>query len=160
MNPYLMPTIEFGPLTVRRLVELIPAHRRDERLIPERFTPREIIAHLADWEPILLQRMKTAYETPGTTIEVYDEEEMARLNRYDLKDPLEQAELFIKHRCVTADFLRNLQPDDWKKTVWHPERGVLSIEDQANLLIGHDLYHIEQLSAYLGNRSDCERNLV
>ena len=33
--------------------------------------------------------------------------------------------------------------------VLYPERGVQTVEDLANMLLGHDMYHVEQLSAYL-----------
>ncbi|MCC2671855.1 MAG: hypothetical protein K0Q72_4326, partial [Armatimonadetes bacterium] len=64
-------------------------------------------------------------------------------------DPVEQAELFIRERAITAEWLRTLREEDWSRQVRHPERGPQSAEDLANALLGHDLYHIEQLSEYL-----------
>jgi len=149
MNPYLKPSLEFGPVVVQRQIRLIPTARWDEPLETDRFTPREVVAHLADWEPILRERILTALRAPGAPIEAYDEAEMARQNHYDTSDPEAQCALFLRERHETARMLRELAPTDWSKTVQHPERGTLSVEDQANLLLGHDLYHIEQLSAYL-----------
>ena len=60
MNAYLFPGLEFGPRIVARLVEQIPAARYDERTNPSRFTLREAVAHLADWEPILRDRIARA----------------------------------------------------------------------------------------------------
>ena len=34
----------------------------------------------------------------------------------------------------------------------HPERGEMAVEDQANMLLGHDLYHIEQLGRHVGDK--------
>lgn len=149
MNPYLLPSIEMGPKVVARLLRRLPAARLDETLAPDRFTPREVIAHLADWEPIMRERIAVAARKPGATLEVFDEGEMAIANHYADSDPQDQAALFTRERQITAAFLRELSPDDWNKQVQHPERGLLSAEDLANLLLGHDLYHIEQLSAYL-----------
>jgi hypothetical protein len=150
MNFYLLPTLEFGPRVIQRLLGQLPQERLDHALHPDRFTPREVLAHLADWEPIMRERIRTALTSPGAEIAAYDEGQMALDHGYAERDPWEQVELFIRERRVTAELLRALKDDDWEKVVYHPERGPQSVEDLANLLLGHDLYHIEQLTEYLG----------
>lgn len=150
MNAYLLPTLEFGPLVVRRLLAQLPADRLDARKHPERFTAREVIAHLADWEPIMRDRIRIALDQPGAEIPAYDEGQMAIDHRYAEQDPAAQADLFIRERAETAALLRGLASEAWEKHAFHPERGRQSVEDLANLLLGHDLYHIEQLTEYLG----------
>ena len=49
--------------------------------------------------------------------------------------------------------MRGLPESDWEKTAEHPERGAISVRDQAGMLIGHDMYHIEQLSGLLGENA-------
>lgn len=149
MNPYLFPGLGFGPVTIERLIGLIPESRMDEPLGPGRFGPREIVAHLADWEPILLERMRASRDTPGATIEAYDEGELAEKHGYRSSDPREQAALYRKRREGTIAWLKSLSAEDWDKHGVHTERGRQTVYDQANMLLGHDLYHIEQLSAYL-----------
>ena len=149
MNAYLLPTIELGPVVLERMLRQIPESRWDEALVPDRFTPRKVAAHLADWEPILRARIRAAVDSPGSTIEAFDEVEMARTNRYAEKHPLEQCALFASERAMTASYLRALSAEQWTGFAIHPERGRQSAEDLANLLLGHDLYHIEQLSAHI-----------
>jgi len=149
MNPYLLNTLELGPVVVRRILDQVPISRLDEALVAGRFTVREVIAHLADWEPIMRGRILSAATTPGVTIEVFDEGEMAIKNGYAASNPWDQIELFHRERHATAAFVRSLDAEDWQQIAHHPERGPLSAEDLTNLLLGHDLYHIEQLSAYL-----------
>jgi hypothetical protein len=148
MNAYLLPTIEFGPTVVRRLITMLPDDQLDVSLEEGRFTPRQVVAHLADWEPIMRQRIATACAQPGAMLEVYDEVAMAAENGYSQSDPMEQLEVFARERAVTAGYLRSLQGEVWDNTVRHPERGDQTTEDLANLLLGHDLYHIEQISSY------------
>jgi hypothetical protein len=149
VNGYLFIVLEFGPKTTARIFDRIPAAQWDVARDPDRFTPREVIAHLADWEPIMLERMEVAQQTPGAAVEVWDEGRMAEEHGYRHLDPQEQLQIWAQRRACTAAWLRRLSPDALSKTFLHPERGVQTIEDQANLLISHDLYHIEQLSAYL-----------
>ncbi len=43
-------------------------------------------------------------------------------------------------------------PVDWGKAIVHSERGQMTTYDQANMMLGHDMYHIEHLSQYLEPR--------
>ena len=149
MNPYLLPVIESGPVVIGRLVDLIPPAKWDDALNPDRFTVREVIAHLAAWEPISLARIQAAIERDCPTVEAFDEGAMAVEHRYDTSDVHERLRLFTENRRRTAEFLRGLPAASFERKALHPERGELTVADQANALIGHDLYHIEQLSEYL-----------
>lgn len=115
-----------------------------------RFTMREAICHLADWEPILLERLKTAVESPGSRLTVYDEGERAIEMNYAAKNPMDALEEWKRERAKTIEFIMSMKEDDFAKTVLHPERGVMSAGDLANMIPCHDVYHIEQLSAIRG----------
>jgi len=150
MNFYLLPAIEFGPQVIRRLLDQLPHERLDLPLHADRFTPREVMAHLADWEPIMRERIRMALTSPGSETPAYDEGQMAIDHHYAEQDPEAQVEVFVRERNATAALLRGLSEADWQQPVHHPERGRQTVEDMANALLGHDLYHIEQLTEYLG----------
>lgn len=149
MQPYLFPSLPVGPIAVRKLMERIEASALDRPTAPGRFTPREVAAHLADWEPILLARMRQAHDDPESTILGIDEGEMAIANGYSSKDWRSELEAWAASRAETIAWLRTVGDDAWSRFVVHNERGRQSLYDQANLLLGHDLYHIEQLCAVL-----------
>ena len=149
MHVYLLPALQSGPVVIERLVRAISPAHYDLALIADRFTPREVIAHLADWEPIMLARMQQARAQPGSTVMGQDEGEMAIRNGYRASNIDEQLMHFAAKRMETIAFVQSLTPDELPRTVVHNERGAMTLDDQANLLVGHDLYHIEQLSAYL-----------
>ena len=149
MNPYLATALDLGPTVIERILARIPGSSLDESSTEGRFTPREVIAHLADWEPIMRERIVQACAKPGSVIVVFDEGEMAVAGNYAGTDPFEQFLQFQRERRLTCEAVRRVRSEDWAKTAHHPERGDLSAADLANLLIGHDLYHIEQLTAHL-----------
>jgi hypothetical protein len=149
MHPYLYPGLEAGPRTLKRLIHMIEPGKLDQPTHPGRFTPREVIAHCADWEPISRSRMETAVQTPGAGVPGIDEEERAREQGYDGWDPYEQAEKFIKRRAETIAFLKGLRKEDWSKTAVHSERGEMTVYDYANMELAHDMYHVVQLCAAL-----------
>ena len=149
MHAYLLPCLDFGPAVVDRLIRSIPVSKYDKAAGEGRFTPREIAAHLADWEPIMRDRIKTAVDSPGVAIAAYDEEQMAIDHGYASSDIRQQCDLFITERRKTTAYVKSLTPDLLQQAVTHPERGRQTVEDLAGMLLGHDMYHIEQLSSLL-----------
>ena len=148
MNAYLFPGLEFGPRIVARLVEQIPAARYDERTNPDRFTLREAVAHLADWEPILRDRIARAVAEPESAVQGIDESIRAEEQGYSKWDVGEQLKVFADERQKTIAYLKTLNPEDWNKALVHNEKGRQTVSDQANQLLGHDLYHIDHLMEF------------
>jgi len=57
-------------------------------------------------------------------------------------------EVFANRRRDTVNFLEELPAEKWSLSAVHSERGVITVSDQATFLLGHDLYHIEQVTEY------------
>ena len=147
-HAYLLIGLEAAPLAVRNIVAAVPRALWDEHVDPARFSFRESVAHLADWEPILLERARAAIESPGSIIRAYDESDRAVEFGYAQTDPVAEAESLIARRRATVELLSRAD-GRWGNRVTHPERGELSLDELANLMLGHDHYHIEHLSRYL-----------
>ena len=145
MNFYLIPALESSADLVEHHFRGLPADAWDKPTHEGRFTPREVLAHLADWEPILLQRIKMAVQSPGATVSPYDEGQMAVDNHYSDWEPDASLNKFREERAKTVAYLQGLGDGDWNSTVLHPERGHLSVADIANMVACHDVYHMRQL---------------
>lgn len=149
MNPYLIQGLRLSPVALARLLGAIPVGQYDLAREAGRFTPREVIAHLADWEPILRGRIQQGAAHSGAAIETYDESARALEQNYAGCDVREATNRFRAEREHTVAVVEALSPADLAKTILHPERGPLTVADLAEMILGHDVYHIEQLSAYL-----------
>jgi hypothetical protein len=136
MNPYLVPALKMTPELTRRLFTEFSPGQIDLRPDPDRFTVREAIAHLADWEPILRERIRTAVESPGSTIMGIDDSE---------SDPSERLEAWKSERSKTVEYVSSLSPADFSKLATHSERGEVSVADLANMIPCHDIYHLDHL---------------
>lgn len=141
--------LRLTPDALTRIVDCVKPERYDERLDPERFTLREAIAHLADFEKTALDRIGIAHEEPGSLVENFDEEARATEKGYATRDVHHELEVFGNRRRETVMFLETLNSADMKKTFVHPQRGEMSIREFAGLLLGHDIYHIEHATQYL-----------
>jgi len=148
-NRYLMIGLAKAPAAMSRLINKIDPDRYDEAPDPDRFSVREAIAHLADWEPIFLTRLQAAVDNPGSSIPDIDEGEMAILGDYRSRDPRAEAERFAQGRREVIKYLDSIPKEKWANTVVHPERGSMTVYDWANCIVGHDVYHIEHFTEYL-----------
>lgn len=145
MNPYLFPSLPTGAKLLCNLISRVPEELLDEPTHPGRFTPREVAAHMADWEPILRERMQRTVAEPGCQTVGIDEGQRAIEQGYSSKDLALELSKYLGERQATIEWLRTLPQAAWQAVSIHNERGPMSLSDQANLLLGHDLYHIDQV---------------
>ena len=132
---------------------MVPEKRYDELTDPNRFTLREAMAHLADWEPIFLQRIQAGVDNPGAEVNGMDETQRALDKNYESWDVKESLRIFREAREVTVRYLKALSPEQWQSTVHHNEKGDMTAYDQANMLLGHDIYHFEHACQFLGEKT-------
>ncbi len=149
MNPYMIKGAKASATTIERLMTLIPATRWDERIHEDRFTPREVVAHMADWEAIFFERILKGTQVVGYVIQPHDESERAAALKYHEQDVPGAMKRFIAARARTLEFAAELTPQQLRIEVTHPELGTLTVSDLVNMLTGHDAYHIDQLTEYL-----------
>lgn len=146
---YLYKGLELSPNAVRRIVDAVPSSAYDERRNPDRFTFREAIAHLADWENVHLERINTALNNPGATSPDLDKSQRALDRDYASIEPKASAEAFAEQRPRLLVVLSGLSEEQWGKHFIHAARGPITVLEYAVLVLGHDMYHIEQLTQSL-----------
>ncbi|MCE9559302.1 MAG: DinB family protein [Armatimonadetes bacterium] len=149
MNAYALKSAELTANIFDRLFRQIPQAQWDTPLEEGRFTPREVICHLADWEPIFCARIAAAIQADLAPMPDIDEGQIAIDHDYAHSNIPEQLKLFRERRARTVQMIRELTPEQLELRYDHSTRGPIKIADVANMLGHHDVYHIEQLSAYL-----------
>lgn len=125
-----------------------PAKLR-KRPAPDKWSPAEILAHLADVEIVQGWRMRSILGAPGTPIQAFDQDAWVVAGHYDKRDPRKSLEQFRVLRESNLALLKTLTPEQWKHHGMHSERGEESIERIVRMLAGHDINHLEQVEAIL-----------
>ena len=148
MKGYLS-SLENTPKTLVNLVDQVKPEHYDDYTDPARFTLRELIAHLADFDDIFLDRLRLAQEAPGSTVVSLDAGERAIEKHYTTRDVHHELEVFENRRRDLLVFLGELSHDDWQKEFHHPDIGDVSIEAYANIILAHDLSHVSHAATYL-----------
>jgi uncharacterized damage-inducible protein DinB len=151
VRSYLLHGLAATPVVIDRLLRDAAPGDYDRRPDPERFTLREVLAHLADWEPIWLARLEKIRAEAQPALPSYDEGRPAIDRDYAHADPARQQARFCEGRARLLHFLEELAPDDWERTGRHSQWGDLSVLALAVLVLGHDGYHMRQIAEWLSH---------
>ncbi|HWZ96738.1 MAG TPA: DinB family protein [Candidatus Dormibacteraeota bacterium] len=137
------------PQKLAKLIRGVPPAKLKKRPSPEKWSPAEIIAHLADSEIAVGWRMRSILGAPGTPIQAWDPDAWAAAGHYSKRDPRKTLETFRTMREANLALLKTLTPDQWKYFGMHAERGEESIERLVGMMAGHDINHTEQIEQIL-----------
>jgi hypothetical protein len=130
-----------------------------ELALPGRFSLRETIAHLADWDDVFFVRANATLH--GTT--VVDDPDSAKLaaeRNYARLDPHESVQRYAQARHRLVQFFRALGAADWTKSAVHPRHGAMSLEVQAVHVLAHDGYHLDAITTMMALAGLAEAGLV
>lgn len=151
VKKYFLTALNATPEVLEAFLKAIPADdpRWDRRPDPERFTLREIVAHLADWDPIFTSRMELTVKEELPFIPDLDEGQVALDHDYAHQDPQAALSRFRTARAALVVFLTGLTDADWTRPAVKEIHGPVTLERQAVLVLAHDGYHMEQVVQWL-----------
>lgn len=123
------------------------AVRRPEA--PGKWSPADIVQHLADSELVLGFRMRMVLTKDRPAIQGYDQDEWARTLRYP-DVPLAESRAQLRAlRTANLRVLDRLGPADMARVGVHSERGPESLGHLIQLMGAHDLVHRRQIDRVL-----------
>lgn len=100
-----------GPAALRRAIEGMTPEQLHARPVEGRWTTAEVVVHLADFEPVLAERMKRIVALDNPTFFGADENDFFKRLAYDARDVEEELRIIELTRSQMARILRVL-PDD------------------------------------------------
>ncbi len=146
-NPW--EVLSATPSHLRRLVDGRTEGDLSRRPEPRRWSVREILAHLADTELVTSWRIRSILASNGTALQPYDQNEFARVFKYDETPVAASLDLFEANRRGSLRLLRAVDPALHENFGMHGERGRESIAHLIRLNAGHDLNHLGQIERLL-----------
>jgi len=132
----------------------------DFRPNPERFTLREVLAHVADWDNIFLERVQRILDEDQPTLPDLDEGAIALANAYAIQDPLDNLKRWSESRPELVKLLRSRKHEDFGRIGYKAPFGAISIDAWLSLIIGHDMYHLRQTSEYIAAYESGQTDLI
>lgn len=131
-----------GPQRLHAAVAGMTAEQVRARPIAGRWSTLEVVAHIADFEIIGVDRLMAVLAEDNPAMPGRDEQKFAvRLNYHDrnLDEQLELIELCRRH---AAAHFRKLKEQDWRRTGIHSEVGPLTLLQLLERVTGHIEHHL------------------
>jgi hypothetical protein len=110
---------------------------------PGKWSPAEIVCHLADCEIVFAFRFRQTLAEDGPTIQPFDQEKWAA--RYSGVPAAEALAAFSALRKWNLRLIRDAMPGAADRMMTHPERGTMTFQSVVETMAGHDLNHLGQL---------------
>jgi hypothetical protein len=126
-------------------LEGFPAQELAARPIPNKWSAREIIHHLADSETVSGIRLKRLLVEDHPLIQGYDQEAFAKRLNYNDRDIGPALDAFRSARANTAQLLDSMTEEDWKREGTHSESGSYTAEDWLTIYAEHAHNHAAQI---------------
>jgi DinB family protein len=137
------------PGRLRRLLRRRTARTLTRPPAPGKWSPAQIVAHLADAEVVHAYRLRMILSRDGTEIQAYDQNLWAESSRYERIPVADSLALFETLRKSNVRLMRSVTPAQRKQYGQHEERGKETLEHLERLYAGHDMNHLMQLERIL-----------
>ena len=131
-----------GPARLRSAVAGMTPDQWVARPVPGKWSTLEVVAHVADFEVIGVDRVIAVLAETDPTLPGRDETQYAARLGYDQRDPEEQLQLIEICRRHVGHALQH-QPDDaWNRRGIHTEAGPLTLLQLLERVTGHLEHHL------------------
>ena len=124
----------------------------DQPWAPDKWTVRQIMVHVAQWEMIFGIRVLCAVAAPAYTVQPMDQDELMRVQG-DLVDGPSAWAAFSGTRRMNLALAESLTKADRRRHISHPEKGQIDVEYLLVTLAGHSVHHYRQLAPLVARAS-------
>ena len=131
------------PAKLAALLQAIGTAKAAVPLAPGKWSPAQILAHLADCEIAFGFRLRQTLAEDNHVIQPFDQDKWAATYR-DVSATQALA-TFTALRAWNLTLIRTALPASAAKPANHPERGSMTFLTIVETMAGHDLNHIAQL---------------
>lgn len=137
------------PDQIATLVGSLSAAELTTAYLPGEWTVAQNVHHLADSHMNSYIRCKLIATEDQPPLKPYDQDQWALFADAQNADVTVSLALLsaLHRRWVT--FWQHLTAADWERTGYHPENGVVSLDQQLTLYAAHGQAHIEQITKTL-----------
>ena len=132
-----------GPVALRKAVAGMSRDQVQARPVAGKWSTLEVVCHLADFEPILADRMKRIIAEDKPQLLGADEKHFAAALSYHHRDVDEELTIIEKTRSQMARILRTLPADALNRVGVHNERGPISLERMLTITTSHIPHHVK-----------------
>jgi len=132
-----------GPRRLREAVAGMTDEQLDAQPVPGKMSTRQVVCHIADFEPIYADRIKWVLAEDNPLLPGGDPDRFAARLAYDQRDVAEELQLIELVRSQLARILRATPPAAFQRTGQHTSDGPISAETLLQRIISHIPHHVQ-----------------
>lgn len=132
-----------GAQGLRQAVAGMSREQLTARPVAGKWSTLEVVCHLADFDPILADRMKRVIAEERPTLLGADENRFAAALAYHARDLDEELAIIDRTRSQLARILRTLPDEALTRVGVHNERGPLTLEQLLTTATNHLPHHVK-----------------
>jgi uncharacterized damage-inducible protein DinB len=139
--------IAAAPERLRMAVAGLSSQQLDTPYRPGGWTVRQVVHHVPDSHMNAYTRFRLALTEDEPTIRPYDEGRWAKLEDACHAPPGMSLDLLEALHLRWVLLLRSMQAGDFARTLKHPERGVMTLDDMLWLYAWHGRHHVGHVTS-------------
>jgi uncharacterized damage-inducible protein DinB len=127
----------------RELRQRITPEMWERPIAPGKWTIRQVLVHVVQWEMIFGLRLRFALASPDYVIQPFEQDPLM-MEAAVVDGPTALAALEAVRR-MTLTFAESLTPEQRRQKTQHAERGEIDVQDILVTLAGHGVHHLKQI---------------
>lgn len=131
-----------GPQLLQDAVTGLNTDQLDAIPIAGKWSVRQVVCHLADFEIVYADRMKRVLAEDNPTLHGGDPDQFAAALAYHQRDVQEELALIQSVRLSVARILRTADIEAFQRTGVHSKDGPLTLETLLERITGHIPHHV------------------
>src|SRR5271157_1988711 len=140
-------TVASAPARLREAVSGISAIQLDTPYREGGWTVRQVVHHVPESHMNAYVRFKLSLTEDNPTIKPYDEKEWAKLPDVPITPIEVSLQLLAALHARWVDVVRLMQPPDFGRTLFHPERGTLTLDQLLAMYAWHSAHHTAHITS-------------
>jgi hypothetical protein len=140
-------TLSKLPVQMRTAVQGLRSEQLETPYRPEGWTVRQVVHHVPESHMNAYIRFKLALTEDQPQIKSYDEAAWAQLPDNNVTPVDVSLQLLAALHSRWVDVLQTMRPSDFGRTLYHPERGALALDQMLALYSWHSAHHLAHITS-------------
>ena len=135
-----------GPAALRQAIQGMTPAQLNAAPIPGKWSTRQVICHIADFEPVYADRIKRVIAEDEPLLMSGDPDQFAAKLAYDQRGLEIELQLIEVVRRHLASILRTLPAETFQRAGKHSRDGLQTIETLLTRITGHIPHHVKTIA--------------